>query len=451
MRHSGVILSLAALLTAFCLASCITTDHTLGNSLVPDNQDITLHTATIDLPVGLKMADSLQMSVSQSAMVGAVRSDTFGLLHCDAAMSVTAATDSIDWGRNPSVKSLTLNLVVDSTLVVDASQLHIPQNIYVHQLNIELDSTMVYNNSLSAKDYNPAVISEGGHVFTGGDSYAVRLKDEIGQRLFQIPMATLDSAELFMKAFYGFYLRCDDPVEGLEGGRLNLFDLSSSTLTLTYEYDDADGNRKTTTALFQMGVKFAVNVCTSGSRRLENTDPADGIYMEGLCGIKPYVDALRLKDAVNAWAAANQIPVESLLIAKATFSFPFEYEGNRSQFDYYAANLFPCKRVTGSKDIVRYTPIDEINDTNLESGQIDRSQLEYRSNVSIYLQDLVRRDRSDIGAADNLWMMPTLTYYNSSTGATYYYADYFYYAQSVLNGTAAERHPVLTLTYSILK
>ena len=91
MRHSGVILSLAALLTAFCLASCITTDHTLGNSLVPDNQDITLHTATIDLPVGLKMADSLQMSVSQSAMVGAVRSDTFGLLHCDAAMSVTAA------------------------------------------------------------------------------------------------------------------------------------------------------------------------------------------------------------------------------------------------------------------------------------------------------------------------------------------------------------------------
>ena len=128
-----------------------------------------------------------------------------------------------------------------------------------------------------------------------------------------------------------------------------------------------------------------------------------------------------------------------------------EYSGDRTQFDYYAANIFPCKRTPNSSNFVRYTPIDEINDTNLESGLIDRALLEYKSNVSIYLQDLVKRDRSQITAADDLWLMPTLTYYNSNTGATYYYADYFYYAQSVLNGTAAARHPVVTLTYTILK
>ena len=451
MRHSGVILSLAALLTAFCLASCITTDRSLGARLVPSNQDITLHTATLDLPVSLKMADSLQTAVSQSITVGAIRTKTFGLLHCDAAMSVTAASDSIIWGGNPTVRSLTLNLVVDTNLVVNPSQLYIPQNFYIHQLNVELDSTMVYNNSLSEKDYNPEILSEGGFVYTGGDSYTVKLKEKIAQRLFEIPMATLDSAELFMKAFYGFYLRCDDPVEGLDGGRLNLFDLSSSTLTLTYEYDAEDGNRKTNTAIFQVGTRYTVNVCNAGSRQLESDNPADAIFMEGLSGIKPHIEALRLKDAINAWAAAQQIPVENLVIAKATFSFPFEYDGDRTQFDYYAANIFPCKRTPNSSNFVRYTPIDEINDTNLESGLIDRALLEYKSNVSIYLQDLVKRDRSQITAADDLWLMPTLTYYNSNTGATYYYADYFYYAQSVLNGTAAARHPVVTLTYTILK
>ena len=450
MKHTGVILSLAAVLTALCLASCITIDHTLGSGLVPGNQDISLQTATFDLPVGMKMADSLQTSITQNVTVGAIRTGTFGLFHSDAAFSVSAATDSIVWGKNPSVRNLTLNLVTDTTLVTDASQLHILQNLYLHQLNRELDSTMVYNNSLTAADYNPAVISEGGFVFAGGGSYSVKLKKEIGEQLFRIPMATLDSTELFMKDFYGFYLRCDDPVEGTEGGRLNLFDLSSSTLSLTYDYDDDQGNRKTNTAIFQLGMEYTVNVCTSGSRPLEDADPGDGIYMEGLSGIKPYIDAVRLKDAISAWAASAQIPLDKLLIAKATVSFPFEYNGDRTQFDYYAQNLFPCKRkAIGSR--IRYTPIDEINNTDLEDGTMDRSQLEYCANVSLYLQDLIKRDRSAVTAADNLWLMPTISYYNSTTGTTYYYADYFYYAQTFLNGTSDTRHPVVKLTYSILK
>jgi len=450
MRHSGVILSLAALLTAFCLASCITTDRTLGARLVPTNQDITLHTATLDLPVSLKMADSLQTAVSQSITVGAIRTKTFGLLHCDAAMSVTAASDSIIWGGNPTVRSLTLNLVVDTNLVVNPSQLYIPQNFYIHQLNVELDSTMVYNNSLSEKDYNPEILSEGGFVYTGGDSYTVKLKEKIAQRLFEIPMATLDSAELFMKAFYGFYLRCDDPDEDLPGGRLNIFDLSSSYLNFTYDYDDDEGNRRAGTTSFLIGEYYNVNICSAGSREYEKADPADGLYMDGLCGIKPYIEAAQIKRVVEQWAAAEGIPAEKLLIAKATLSFPFEYLGDRDQFDYYPLNLFPCKRtLLGGK--MRYTPLSEIEDGALETGEIDRSHLCYTSNVSLYLQKILRTDESALTASDNLWMMPTLATYNSNTGETFYYADYFYYAQGYLNGTADLRHPEIHLTYTVLK
>ena len=450
MKHLGVTIGLAVVLAAFCLASCITTDHTLGSDLVPSNQDITLKTVSLDLPVDLRMSDSLQTVVSQSITVGAIRTERFGLLHSDGAMSIVPAYDSIVWGKNPSVRSLSVNFVLDTTLVIDAAQRSIPQNLYLHQLNVELDSTMVYNNSLTAADYDPAVISEGGFVYTGGTNYEVRLKKEIGERLFEIPMSTLDSAELFMKEFYGFYLRCDDPEEGTEGGRLNTFDLGSSYLTLTYDYDDDEGNRKTKTAIFLVGTYFTVNICSSGSGWLEDADPSAALYMESYCGIKPHIDARALKKQIEDWASAQQIPLNNLIIAKATVSFPFEYSGDRAQFDFFPGNLFPCKRLRGST-FVNYAPISDIDNADVESGTIDRSLLTYTSNISRYLQNLIRRDESSLTEEDDLWIMPIVAYYNSTLGITYHYADAFYYTQGLLNGTAAARHPEIRLTYTVLK
>ena len=450
MKKTGVSFGLAALLTLSCLVSCITIDNTVGSSLVPSNQDITIHTATLDLPVGMKMADSLQTHVSQSATVGAIRSELYGLFHSDAAMAMTAAYDSIEWGRNPAVYSMTLVLVRDSVLVVDDTQTYIPQNLYVHRLKIDLDTTMIYNNSLRATDYDTEVLNEGGAVYTGGESWSVPLKKKLGEELFKIPMATLDSAELFMKAYKGFYIRCDDPEEGLEGGRLNVFDLSSSYILLTYDYDDESGTRKRTTATFLLGQQNCVNVCRSGARPLECKSAVDALYMEGLCGIKPHVDARELRDLLARWAADNQLSLGNVIIAKATISFPFEYSGSSEQFDFYSSTLFPCKRVR-SDIYVRYAPLAEIEDGNLEVGSIDRSNLCYTSNISYYLQNLLRTDSSQLTADDDLWLMPTVSSYNSYTGETTYYADTFFYAQNALNGTAAQRHPVLKLTYTTLK
>ena len=450
MKKTGVLFGLATLLALSCLASCITTDHTLGSALVPANQDISIETATLNAPVGLKMADSLQTAISQSATVGAIRSDLFGLYHSDAAMSVTAAYDSIVWGNNPAVRSVSLTLMRDTSLMVDPGQRYIPQNLSVHRLKVELDSTMLYNNSLTAADYNPENLAKGSVIYTGTDEFTVPLQEKLGEELLKIPMATLDSAELFMKAFYGIYVRCDDPVEGTEGGRLNIFDLSSSYLTLVHEYDDEEGNRRITSNTFLVGDKYSVNICSSGARPLEKPDAFEILYLEGSCGIKPHISALELRDQVARWAEASQIPMDNLVIAKATLSLPFEYNGDYKQYDYYAGNVFPCKRVS-TEGILRYTPIDEIQDDAVEKGDIDRCNLRYVSNISMYLQDLIRRDRSDITEADDIWLMPTITSYNSSTGATYYFADYFYYSQSLLNGTGNLRHPQIQLTYTTLK
>ena len=453
MKKTGVSFGLAALLAMSCLVSCITKDYTLGSSLVPTNQDISIHAATIDVPVGLKMADSLQTSVSQKATVGAIRTNEYGLYRSDAAMAVTAAYDSIVWGKNPVVTSVRLSLMLDTAMVVNPTQRNIPQNIYVHRLKVVLDSTKIYNNCLTADDYETEVLSRGGLVYTGDDAYTVELDTKLGDELFKIPMSTLDSAELFMKVFKGLYLRCDDPMEGTEGGRLNTFDLSSSILSLYYTYDDDEGNRRSKTESFSLGENYVVNVCSSGARGKEQPLATDALYMEGTCGIKPFISARELRGAVESFfAAQNQTDLSRVLIAKAILVFPFEYTGDYKQFDYYATMLYPCKKVQAtSTSVAHYTPLTEIDDEDLESGAIDRSNLWYSANISIHLQSLLRRSASELTSEDDLWIMPTVATYNSYSGATYYYPDYFYYSQSRLNGTSDARHPVLKLTYSILR
>ena len=439
-----------ALLSLFSISSCIEKNNFLGSAMVPSDQDIIIKTATFDLPVDLRMADSLQSSISQSITLGSVRSQTFGLFQSEAAMDLTASVDSIEWGRNPSVRRISITLARDTSLVLEAAQAHIPQNFHLHYLKTQLDSTHRYNNSLSAADYDPEDLMAASAPYVGEDSYSFDLKKEVGERLFRIPMAILDSAELMMKEFHGFYMTCDLPEGSMESGRLNVFDLSSSSLALSYDYDDSLGVRKSSTAYFLLGQNYTLNVNTSGARNLETDQPSDVIYMEGLCGIKPHISARTLYSQIARWASLNDVQLDHMILAKATIEFPFEFNGDPDQYDYWSGNLYPCQR-TWSGDFVNYGPLEDISDTTLEDGSMDRSNLWYKSNISSYLQHLIRKAESEVTEEDDLWMMPTVSTTNSYTGDLSYYSDCYFYQQNFLNGTGALRHPVLKIIFSELK
>ena len=451
MKRTGVFLSLAAILAACLLASCIKIDNSLGSSLVSTSQDITIQTATLDLPLqSMRTSGDLQSRMNGGITVGSIGTD----FSSEGLVSVSASTDSIVWGKNPTVRRVYLSMVCDTCLVMEDGQRYIPQNIHVHRLNFELDSTY-YSSAderFKTRYYDAEPISVSGGVFTGGEAWSVELKKEIGEELLRFPMATLDSAQLFMKQFYGFCLRSDDPDDERTSpkgeGRLNIFNLSTSYLILNWDYTDDEGNRKNASTYFGLGSYHAVNLYrtlkpTSGTR--------DEIVVQGLSGSKPHISGKQLRQTVDAWAAQAGIPTDNLVIAKATLEFPFEYSGDRSQFDNYAANLYPCQRSLNSRGIPIYAPISEIDDTALEDGTIDRSLLYYKSNISIYLQELIRMQPDEIDDEDDLWIMPTSSYYNSNTGVTYHYADNYYYTETHLNGMRAARHSVLRLTYSVLK
>ena len=349
MKHTGVLLSLA-LLAACCLASCIHTDDTLGSALVPSSQDITIQTATLDLPLqGMRASDDLQSRVTGSVTVGNIGTDFYS----EGLMTITASTDSIVWGKNPTVQRVYLSMVRDTALVMRDDQLYIPQNIYVHRLNFELDSTHVNatHDRFKGQYYDPEPISTGGFVYTGDDAWSVELKKEIGEELLRFPMATLDSAQLFMKQFYGICLRGDYPESSLttpDGeGRLNLFDLSSSYMIITWDYDGRSGRPQERDRLLPARSLSCASTSTGSCGNVRSPPDQRCILVQGLSGSKPYVSARALKESVEDWAGAGESPDGDICHRQGYASnSPSNTTAKPNQFDNYAASLYPCQRTS---------------------------------------------------------------------------------------------------------
>ena len=286
------------------------------------------------------------------------------------------------------------------------------------------------------------------------------------------------------------------------GGRLNIFDGSSSQVTFTYSSINDAGRRRDTTVYFKLGSYNAVMSIDKEQVFPETDDAAAMIRYEGLTGLKPHIDAKVLRQRIDDWMAANDIDPDALMVCRATLEFPFEYSGSIDQYKTWPDNLFPCRRLRGSTYTV-YSPISERYTTSYDHGEINRSLFYFRSDAAAYLQSLIREKKEEVDENYDIWIIPTVEYTtsssssysdyydyanyyasmygygygaygygyggygyspygyggyygygygsSSSSSSTYYYVDSKNYWTCEINGTAAARHPVLHLTYTVLK
>ena len=179
-------------------------------------------------------------------------------------------------------------------------------------------------------------------------------------------------------------------------------------------------------------------------------NPVETLHYESLSGIKPHISGTALHSLMQNWAEENDIDLDNLVIAKATLEFPFEYSGNYKALDNYPGNLFPCRRVRTEKHTL-YTPIDEIYDNFMDKGSLNRSLLNYKPDIGFYLQDLIKKENSELSDEDDLWLMQTISYTNNTTNVTTYYPDFTYYNIARFNGTGCKRSPKLRIVYTVLK
>ena len=332
--------------TALFVFSCITVDKSLGDDYVPNNQDLKIKYIEFDLPLIAKSEDSLQAYSSTTGVLGYIKTKEFGNIEIANVGNISQPYTEMRFGKDPIIKSVFLNLVVTSTSTFEDGQANIPQNINVYRTIKPLDTTQIYCNSFNPSMYESTSLNSSNSVFFGADSIKIFLKNEFGTEILNATEEELDSVELFINKFRGLYLTCSAP-ETETGGRLNYFNSSYSSLVLTYNFQpewEDNMARKDTSVVLNFGSSLTVSP-SYYSKNLNNNEPSLTLPAQGLAGAKPYISGQKLRGIIKEWADKNDIKLENLIIARASYSLPFEYPADLDM-TYYPSALFPAYRDT---------------------------------------------------------------------------------------------------------
>lgn len=456
MSNKKSLVFLALLSTLFIYTSCVETDKSLGSQFISDTFVLKLDTALFEVPVTNVALDSIQGYNTSYMTIGYLNDETFGYTSSGFATNITPFSDSTYFGINPKLKSVYIYINIDSTAVLREDQRGIPQNITVHRLTSDLDTIKMYNTSIRPTDYDPVPISKGSPIFFGDDSLKIHLSEEFGNELLATTVAEFDSLELFVERIKGLYFTTDTPDIESGGGRMNYISIGTSTIYLSYYLTDPQRgfNNKDTTETFTLGYAHSINTVKTSSKKLNDPNISDKLYIESYDGVKPVIRAKDLKQILDTWISKNGFTKEDVLISRAALVFPFEMD--IKDYDRYSniypQQIFPCT-ISNDEYLEYITPLPEIYNNN-EIGMINRSKYSYTCEITNYLQDIVKE--TEVGKEDDLYICPILSYLTNTGsiyggGTMYYGMDNQDYRNGIINGSGhALRRPTLELTFSVL-
>ena len=443
------------LFSTLFLCSCITIDKTMGDKLIPTDQDLTLYTVSFDLPVDSKLTNKLptnnfffEYDLEMPLLFGACYDPLFGLTEAGTVFQFFPYNSygaGLSYGDALEPVSLTLTLQrhKQGNIVLNQNQISIPQNVFVHEINNSITYQNAHNNSLLSQDWNPVPISLPGQIYFGADTLRISLSLDFARELLSIGQEEKDSTSLFFQRFKGLYIKTEPPVSGINTGRLNL--LSSAEMTLRYKSNGADSS-----AYFYFSPYYGkvFNTITH-SRASIDPHPSEHIYYQGFAGHKPYIDFVALTHHIRAWAKQSQIDIKKFLISRAEILLFYDTDTDYTIINQYPNRLYPYTyKYTDTTSY--YLPVNNIylTDSNPD-GYINRSKYCYSMNVTSYLQSLLKKE--EVTEEDNTWLMET-TYYTDeySQKATYHFSAYTY-PLAVFKGVATDAKPIIKITYAVLK
>ena len=468
-------------------ASCIDVNERLGEEFIPDDQNYSFYTTTLDIDdMRMETADSLSGYNVYRISIGAIMDDgTFGLTRRTSAFYIVPLADTLDYGTAGTQKLKYFHLAApyDSVSCQRLDQAHILQNINVYAL----EEPMKLSQGAPALVYDKTKrITRGVPVCNGADSLSFNFTDEFAQKYMMSSGAREGSyAELHFSAEYEgerkdtsflFYL-----------GPASKYDLSEETATNISSYP-----------------QLAYIQAEHSSKGLEGP-VTDIAYYEGGRGIKPVVKAQSIKDKLTAEIVKNGGDPSTVIINRAYLELPFEFPEDYVDMRFFPTTLSPTTRVVGDSGTETFVGLTDASISDEDPGTINRSLLKYTPYITYHLQQLLRLE--DVSKIENydIWFlaladesitstssgsselsdyyqqMAYASYYNSmygGYGSSYSYGSYYnnYYnymmmaammssstttteTQSVmdasryycgrLNGPTAERNPKLHVIYAI--
>ncbi len=444
--------------------SCITVDKTLGSENVSDDYVLNLNSATFALPLQVRLADSLQSLSQSSGYIGAIRTPEFGLATFSFGTNFCPYRVKVNFGKDQIVKSAYIEFSGVSGTIADETQTGIMQRLHAYRMTRVIDEEHLYNNELKDEDYIHTPIDSGGTYYAGTDTLTIRIKHSFAKEILQATKLERDSSERFVKKYKGLLFTCDSPAEGTFGGRVNTVSTSAASLVITVNFQPTwkEGlQRKDTAFRFVLSPDYTQSFSTYESATLENAGEQEYIQVEGVGGLKPYLDPLALKDALTQWTISQGLDPKKIIIGKATFYLPYDNPEPLNKLSkFYPSNLFPTHRVlaTTSDDVSyrSYSPLTDIYTSNNNVGTLNRSLGYYYGDFSSYVQKIMKTDRDKIAANEEykIWFMTTdaqtnQSYYSSQTSTTYS-TNVSTYNVGQINGPLHDNAPYMKIVYTVL-
>lgn len=447
LRFSALFMCASAL-----LVSCITVDKSLADDFIPNDQKVFLKTVELPLPLTVMPADSIQGTSGGDIVIGSLRTKEFGNAEFDCAANISL-NNKLNFGENAVVKSIYISMPKSSTQYLNESQEGIAQNITVYRTSRELDSTTLYNNSIKESDYDHSPISINQGIYLGGDSLRIYLQNSLGEEIVKLSKSELDSNSLFIKKMKGLYLKCSPAQQSVNGGRLNIFSLSSAYIVMKINFKptwESNLAKKDTTIYLKFGNSFCLNTSNyqSHNSHLINNKDLSELPVEGIAGLKPYISASALKDLIDKWIKSENLNPSKIIVSNAKVELPFEAPLNYN-FDNYPSYLYPTIKTTDSSKF--FYPLNDINSTNNNMGAMNRSLNTYYGDMSATMQAFINGSQTGKRSESNIWFCPVVSSYNQYTSITSYYTSTSTYNVGKVNGPAAKRYPKITLVYTVVQ
>jgi hypothetical protein len=443
--------------------SCFKVDNSLGKGLVDKSLLFDTYTAEFPLEeIQLKASEALSGYSDTRITIGAIRDEYFGLTTREAAFNLIPALDTLDLGTNPKAVSLVLNFAQDTVSCADDSQARIFQSIYVTELTKTLPTADDDTRNTQEIPHGSKIITKGLVSYNGQGDLTFDLSQEYAQKYVDAIVSTgkifkdrdgdTDKYDEFIAKMPGIHLRTNVP-EGI-GGRINMFDFSCLSVSSNYYVRNNNvgvltvnstwnGVQKDSTFIVVPGETELINeseylaentkfyqYCFNRTTQSTTAGPAVGkIVVEGGGGLKPVILATELVNKTcEAIAAKGGVPSKAVIV-KASIVLPFEMPEDYQELKYYPSILSPTIQTTYETETgVERPSFAGLTDASIsteDQGDIDRSNLVYKPDITYHLQELLSRTNLNETEDADIWLLTIHTEQVANASGSLYDNEYY--------------------------
>ena len=450
---------------ALIFPGCIKVDNSLGKGLVDKSLLFDTYTAEFPLEeIQLKASSALSGYSDNRLTIGAIRDSYFGLTTREAAFSLIPVLDTLDLGTNPEAVSLTINFAADTVSCADDSQARILQNIYVTELSKTLPKSTEDTHNTQDIPHGTDLITQGIPVYNGEGDLRFDFTKAFAQKYVNMLKSLgpvlkdrssddgVDRYDQIIAAMPGIHIRTDEPAG--KGGRINMFEFSCLSVSNNYYtrnnniavlkvHSTWKGVAQDSTFLLIPGEPELYDEASLISdntkfyqycfnRTVQSTQPGpakEKVLVEGGGGLKPVILASELQRKALQAITEKGGTAQKAIILKATIVLPFEMPDNYQDLKYYPSVLSPTIETTYTADDgsvhPTYAGLTDASVSSEDQGNIDRSNLVYKPDITYHLQELLTRTDLDTASDADIWLLTIRTVKEANASGSLYDNEYY--------------------------